>query len=710
MEALLKRLLQEEQEQGRKDLVGISIYNSLLDAWACAALFKTHGVPASQRAREILVTLQETYEQQQGGGDHLQPDQKSFDVVLHAVTRTEGPLVARRLLAWKEHLYKTGKNKHAQPKHADYVLVLDAYSNSRNENAGSLAEGLLAHMKAMGNDPDTYCYNVAIKAWTRSKRGREAAEHAERVLEEMDAEPDIFTYATVISAWAHSGMKAHAVSRAEELLRTVENHPVLEPNTIILNAVMSAWVKAKNPASVNRTLEILQQMEECEQADLISYNTHMHALAIHGDVPGNAQRAERMLERLEEQRDPDLQPNLFSYNCALASCSKSTESDAAVRAIGIFQRLLQRGDIKPDSFAFNQLLLALSRSSMPDADVMTRKWLLYMEQCYEKGILPRARPDSVSYMAVISAYSRSGRRGAAGDAEKIFQELHRNYQNGRKELKPNKYIYNAMIDCWAKSKEGTFGARKAEALLQEMQKQYEAGDVTMQPDLISYNGVLNAWALSNTRCCARQAEIYLARMWQLHQQGNEKVKPDDKSYNTVINAISKSKHARKAQRALRVLRMMDMLYRSGQIEVRPSEITYTAVLNSCAFPVARDSRSRRKAFDTALFTLAEVQSSEYCRPNEATYGTFIRACANLLHDDDELRREIIEKAFKQCCRDGQVGDIVLKLFRAAAPADLYEKMLADVVSSGSTVTAEDLPSEWRCNLGESQYTRSYSRT
>ena len=266
-------------------------------------------------------------------------------------------------------------------------------------------------------------------------------------------------------------------------------------------------------------------------------------------------------------------------------------------------------------------------------------------------------------------------------------------------------------------------------LLQEMQKQYEAGDITMQPDLISFNGVLNAWARSNTRCCARQAETVLERMWILYQQGNDKVKPDDKSYNTVrklyvgyfrlvarasdltllrpinqvINAISKSKHARKAQRALRVLRMMDMLYRSGQIEVRPSEITYTAVLNSCAFPVARDFRSRRKAFDTALFTLEEVQSSEYCRPNEATYGTFIRACANLLHDDHELRRDIIEKAFKQCCKDGQVGDIVLKLFRAAATADLYEKLLADFVSSGSRITAEDLPSEWRCNVGESQY-------
>ena len=747
MEALIKRLVQEEEGQGRHDLVDMRDYNALLDAWACAALFKTmpHGggdppSTASQRAVEILVTLQDNYRQQQRESNRhdnddnddndeycqsfLQPDQRSFDVVLHAAVRTQGPLVARRLLAWKEYLYKTGQNTQAKPQLLDYVRVLDAYANTRSANAGTLAEALVAHMKATPEipNPDTHCYNIVLKAWTRSRRGRQAAEHADKILEEMDTEPDIITYATAVSAWAHSGMKRHAVSRAEELWRAVQEHPTLQPNTVLLNAVLSAWVKTKDRAAVDRTAEILQQMQDGGQADLISYNTHLHCLAVHGNVPGNARRAEAMLEFLEQQQQQaaastnnDLQPNGFSYNCALAACSKSADEDAAVRAVAIFQRLLKQPHVKPDTFAFNQLLLALSRSKLPEAAAMTRKWLGYMEFCYEKGIFPKARPDAVSYLAVISAYSRSGVRGAALDAEQIFQDLHtKYYASGRRELKPNKYLYNAMIDCWAKSKEGTRGARKAEALLNEMQKQYEAGDVGMQPDLISYNGVLNAWARSNTRCCARQAEIYLERMWELHQKGNKKVKPDDKSYNTVINAISKSKHARKAQRALRVLRTMDLLYRSGQMEVRPSEITYTAVLNSCAFPVARDSRSRRKALDTALFTLAELQSSEYCRPNEATYGTFIRACANLLHDDVELRRQIIAKAFKQCCRDGQVGDNVLSFLRKAAPSDLYQELLADFISSGGTttttattmITAEDLPLEWRCNVGGSVHPSS----
>lgn len=549
-----------------------------------------------------------------------------------------------------------------------------------------------------------------IKAWTRSKRGREAAEHAERIMEEMETEPDLITYASVITAWANSGMQKHAVSRAERLLRAVENHPVLEPNTVVLNAVLSAWVKARTPAAVNRTHEILQQMEECGQADLISYNTHMHALALHGGKDDHAARAERMLEYLEKQRDSELQPNQFTYNCALESLSKSSDADAAARAIAVFRRMMERGDMKPDTFAFNQLLVAISRApSIPNAGEMGRRWLTYMEQSYESGVLPRARPDSLSYASVITAYARSGVKGAAFEAEKLFDVLHQKHESGRLELKPSRILYNAMIDCWAKSKEGTLGARKAEALLQRMEEQYEAGDVTVQPNLISYNGVLNAWAKSNTRCCALKAETYLERMWELHQNGNQKVKPDHFSYNTVINAISKSKHRRKAQRALRVLRMMDMLHRSGQIEVRPSEITYTAVLQSCAFPVARDSRSRRKALDTALFTLAEAQESEYVRPNEATYGTFIRACANLLHDDEDLRREIIEKTFKQCCQDGQAGDVVLSFLRRAAPGDLYEELLSDFVTSGPVISSEDLPVEWRCNVRGNHITRPFQR-
>jgi hypothetical protein len=173
----------------------------------------------------------------------------------------------------------------------------------------------------------------------------------------------------------------------------------------------------------------------------------------------------------------------------------------------------------------------------------------------------------------------------------------------------------------------------------------------------------------------------------------------------VINAISKSKNEAKAQRALRLLRKMDKLYQAGNKDARPNEVTYTAVLNSCAFPAQLDQRTRRKALDTAIFTLEELRASGYGQPNHVTYGTFLLACANLLHDEDglaDLRREIIERAFQQCCQDGQVGEMVLNHLRRAAPPDLYEELLADFISSAAganrRISVKDLPEEWRCNV------------
>jgi hypothetical protein len=167
----------------------------------------------------------------------------------------------------------------------------------------------------------------------------------------------------------------------------------------------------------------------------------------------------------------------------------------------------------------------------------------------------------------------------------------------------------------------------------------------------------------------------------------------------VINAISKSQNTEKAQKALRVLRRMDKLYQAGNKEARPDIVTYTAVLNSCAFPAVVDPRTRRKALDTAMFTLHELQESRYGQPNEITYGTFIKACATLLHDDDEQRREVLERVFKQCCKDGQVGEMVLVYLRKAAPSGLYEELLADFIgSSRGTIRLDDLPPEWRCNV------------
>jgi hypothetical protein len=155
---------------------------------------------------------------------------------------------------------------------------------------------------------------------------------------------------------------------------------------------------------------------------------------------------------------------------------------------------------------------------------------------------------------------------------------------------------------------------------------------------------------------------------------------------------------------------MDKLYQAGYKNARPNEVTYTSVLNSCAFTASLDQRTRRKAFDTAIFTLQELQASRYGQPNDITYSTFMQACANLLSEDEEMLRAVIEDAFQQCCKDGQVGEMVLYHLRDAAPEDLYHELLSEVLSTDEQkINVSDLPPEWRRNVFESRKERHVGR-
>jgi hypothetical protein len=252
MESIFNMLAQERIHQNNTNInITIHTYNKLMDAWACAALFHTipNPIAASQRLHDILLTLQHNFDT----STHstilpssqppklllanntttdsvpiilpLQPNAESFHIVLYTVCRVEGVLVARRLLGYMEHWYRTGRNPNAHPTRSQYIHILDAYAQLNSETSTALAEAFLRHLKynfdlqrrsrkkknnnigssSSSSDvipllPDTLCYNIVIRAWSRHRRGRAAAEHADRLLEEMKeaasdhCRPDIITY------------------------------------------------------------------------------------------------------------------------------------------------------------------------------------------------------------------------------------------------------------------------------------------------------------------------------------------------------------------------------------------------------------------------------------------------------------------------------------------------------------------------------------
>jgi hypothetical protein len=239
MEALLKVLVRARTEYGNGNIIlDIEVYNTILNAWTCAALFHTMddddvndddtGGSASPlacciRAKEIVRYLQRD--------GTILPNEYSFDVVLHTVLKIEGALEARRFLAWMEYLYKTGKNGHAKPTSGDYIQILEEYAKLPSKQSGLLADGFLTHMeKYLGetstNDPSslsaeeslpsTICYNIALKAWGNARKyglsGRQIAEQADRIVDHMKrrnaiiCRPDKFTYSGTYHHFVVPGM------------------------------------------------------------------------------------------------------------------------------------------------------------------------------------------------------------------------------------------------------------------------------------------------------------------------------------------------------------------------------------------------------------------------------------------------------------------------------------------------------------------------
>ena len=170
IEQLIKRLHDERIAGNEEAVADIEMYNLLLDAWCCIALFSSnyknkhpaHPVTASQRARDILMQMEQNYEIT---GTTVQPNEASFSLVFDVVLKVEGVSAARDLLGWMEDVSKANDLATPGPKY--YIRLLNKIADSRAENAGELAEGVLRHMENIGMTPETVCYNIVMKAWTK---------------------------------------------------------------------------------------------------------------------------------------------------------------------------------------------------------------------------------------------------------------------------------------------------------------------------------------------------------------------------------------------------------------------------------------------------------------------------------------------------------------------------------------------------------------
>jgi len=525
-------------------------------------------------------------------------------------------------------------------------------------------------------------------------------ESTEESLSTSNAKVTRRTFNNLMEQWAHSG-HPESVVRVESLLSHMEqmleqqegssehDAPPITPDTRIYNSVIFTYAKSKTRDAGQQAEFLLNKMTDLYSSDknplakpnVNSYNGVMEAYANSG-IQRAASDAQRLLDTMMEsfasnpQENLNLKPNVRSFNAVINAWAKSAP-------------ITESGELAAEK---------------------AEQCLDIMEELYETDPEKYAdiKPHVVNYNAVIHAWANSKEGDGAERSEEVLARLEKAYQKsgGEANLKPNVKSYNAVIDAWAKSGHDQ-APEKALSILNQMQTLYEAGNPDVKPNVRSFNSVMNAWAKSGDKEAPAQAEELLRNMERLYkEEGNTDVQPDVHSFSTVINAWARSHTLHKAEKAREIFKYMECLYeedlkqehnshnRRKTSVYKPNVIIFNSVMNACAFTIG-DEMEQKRSMEIAHEMFKELENGPFGNPDQVTYGTFLKVCANQMPEGD-ARMSVIELVFKKCCRDGQVGDLVLRQIQSMAGKEMFN----DMMGKEGVESVRDLPYKWWCNVRE----------
>jgi hypothetical protein len=150
---------------------------------------------------------------------------------------------------------------------------------------------------------------------------------------------------------------------------------------------------------------------------------------------------------------------------------------------------------------------------------------------------------------------------------------------------------------------------------------------------------------------------------------------------------------------------MKKLYQAGNEHLRPNVVAYNAVMNACAFTNG-DVHESNRAVEIAHAILRDLEQSEFGSPDQVTYGTFLKVCSTQMADCDS-RDKVIEMLFRKCCKDGQVGNMVLQQLKTVAKNDHFVRLTGRAI--WEEIKLEELRSEWWRNVVEEKGPRRKRR-
>ncbi|KAL7537018.1 hypothetical protein ACHAXR_007541, partial [Thalassiosira sp. AJA248-18] len=693
-EALLRNMKERYHKTKNKNIQPDQVtYGAVLHALAQAGM--------AHEAESILELLEDA---EQGGAMVSSLTLTIYNTVLNAwanSSQRNAPKRAESLLERMKVLSSSGKNPQIEPDAISISTVISCHARSKTRHGAERGERILNEAMAMysqGNSrvkPDSIMFNCAITGWTNisgieSEQGGMPsnvmpAERAEMLLQKMkdsqlDVHPVAQTFNIILDCWAKSEMKG-STERALKLMKEMPQYNV-DPDECSYNSVLHAMTKESDPKWVARAEDMFQEMKQKVSTSQITYHVMMNIYGKSSDRDGST----KAVELLRTMENENLSPSDISYNICIDAYARRGDHRKAESLLDEMISLTDQGKAgcRPTIHSFASVVNALAKSGDVDAVARAEDVVRKVEE------LEYVSPNSILYNSLIDCIVKSRRKDNAVNAEKILLRMEEMHRSGNNYVRPNSYAYSMVLTCCARSKEPG-AAERSERILLNMEKLYEEGVSDAVANSRCYSAAISAWAHSNSPDAVERALALIDRMEQNGKDGAPHGKPNTHCYNACIHAIAKSRQAGKARQCRDVLQRMIAARDAGFYESAPSLITYSTIINACAYTNGNEE-DKKGAFDLARTCFQTLLESKELDPCVSSFINFFVVISRHLKDG-VIKDQFAEAVFLEAKKRGKVNKQVLNSIRRASPS-VANRILSE---------HGNLPTEWSSNIRHDGY-------
>lgn len=438
----------------------VSTFNHVMNAWA-----KSGSIESGYHAERVFRKMERwnfdcSYNLVHEHFKGIKPSSRSLSIILEA---------------W-------GNSRHA--KSFDRILAIFDNAYSKFEISKGNSDSLLhVHQNVAPKLPmNTITFNTVLNGLYQNGKGKEMVEVVERVFSQMEnmeanvsekstfqdadeedssMKPNTRTYSTLMKCLTNATAGSKDISIAETNASKVENILVsmeerykngedIKPNQITYTACMQAWAECSTVYGAQRTLSLLERMENLREETLdedfspntIHYNTCLSALCKVNDLE-MVTEAEKLLDKMLDREVADS----ISFNTVMNGYLNSDPLKALPNIQLLYERM-EKSNIDPDTVTFNIMMDVIRNSKRSNAVTLILEFLEKMINISKTS--PDFTPDAASFTIALNTISSSNTDEKAEPARKVFQQmisLHASRNDDK--MKPDVRIFSAFIQACA---------------------------------------------------------------------------------------------------------------------------------------------------------------------------------------------------------------------------------------------------------------------